>query len=87
MTADPPSFSGWLNDEALRNMLPIFVTLSTRQSFSGWLNDEAPANIEFIFVTLSTRQSFSGWLNNDPLITEYPPYAHHRRTQPSLAYS
>ena len=35
------SFSGWLKEEALRNMLSMFVTLDVFQSFSGWLKAEA----------------------------------------------
>ena len=67
VTLEVSKLSGWLNADALRNMLPMFVTLEVSK-LSGWLNADAPKNIWYMFVTLEVSQldtsalkSFRSW--------------------------
>ena len=48
--------SGWLNEEALKNILAILVTPDTSHSSSEWLKLTASENMDRIVVTFETDQ-------------------------------
>ena len=57
----------WVHEEALKNIMSIFVTLAVFHPSTDWLNEEASANMAYIVVTLAVFHPSTGWLNEEAL--------------------